>query len=264
MGFHEFFLENRKIPKDRKIFIPYFTLGDPGYEESLRIIKSAVQSGADALELGFPFSDPIADGPVIQRSTVRALHSGMDTKKCFKLIEKIREITDIPIGLLLYYNLVYKYGVERFCRDAGKSGVSGVLAADLYPEEATEYLKSLQRNKLESVFMVAQNTREPEMRSIISSTTGYLYLVAVLGVTGARDKVSEECISTISRLRERTELPICVGFGISSPEHARQFLRTGADGIIVGSAITRIIEDGLPDIEAICEKVSSFVKGFIR
>lgn len=262
MGFGDFFNDMRAASKTRKVFIPYFTLGDPTPSDSLKIVKAALDAGADALEVGFPFSDPIADGPVIQRANHRALSSHIDTDKCFSLIAEIRRYSRVPIGILIYYNLIFTYGVERFCRMAADSGAQAVLAADLPVEEAGPLLQSLSRHHLESVLMAGLNTGEDRLRKIIAATNGYLYLVAVLGVTGVRSEVSSRCLAAIESIRAMTPLPLCIGFGISSPAQARTFFPTGADGIIVGSALIKIIEDYLPDVDAVCDGVKEFVKSF--
>jgi tryptophan synthase alpha chain len=262
MGFGDFFSAKRAALKKRKVFIPYFTLGDPTASDSLKIVKAALDAGADALEIGFPFSDPIADGPVIQRANYRALSSSVDTDQCFRLMAEIRRYSPVPIGILIYYNLIYTCGVERFCRMAAASGAQAVLAADLPVEEAGPLLQNLRKFHLESVCMAGLNTGEDRLRKIITATTGYLYLVAVLGVTGARSEVSSRCLAAIESIRTMTSLPLCIGFGISSPAQARAFFPTGADGIIVGSAVIKIIEEKLPDVDAICEGVSDFVKSF--
>jgi len=262
MSINQYFRTRRLKTGESKAFIPYFTLGDPTPGASLALIKSAIDGGADALELGFPFSDPIADGPVIQRSTHRALQAGMTSERCFELIEKIREYTPAPIGLLLYYNLVHAYGIERFIRRAKSAGVQGILAADLPIEESITYGRTIEREHLETVFMAALNTGEEKLRKIIGLTTGYLYLVAVLGVTGERSKVSKRCIGMIKRIRKMSDIPVCVGFGISTPEHARTLEKTGVDGFIVGSAITRLIEENEKNPEAACIAVYKFIKSF--
>jgi tryptophan synthase alpha chain len=264
MGFRDYLLQRRKIKRERAAFIPYLTLGDPDEESSLRLIHAAIDGGADAIELGFPFSDPIADGPVIQRANARALHSGINTERCFRLLKRIREKSPVPIGLLIYYNLIHSYGIERFCMRAAMSGVGAILAADLPIEESLPLLRHMARNSLESVFMIGLNTPEEKMKRIIDVTTGYLYLVAVLGVTGERRSVSERCIATIEKVRSLTSHPLCVGFGISSPEQAGAFRRTGLDGVIVGSAVIRIIEESLPDMDQACRRLTAFVRGFTK
>jgi tryptophan synthase alpha chain len=261
-GFRSFLMERRATRGARKAFIPYFTLGDPDEVSSLRLIEAALSGGADALELGFPFSDPIADGPVIQRAAMRALLAGTTTDTCFLMLAAIRERSPVPMSLLVYYNLIHAYGIERFCGMAAQAGVGALLVADLPLEESGPLRKSMARNSLQSVFMVGLNTPPEKMKRIIEVTTGYLYLVAVLGVTGERQNVSKRCIETIETVRGLTSLPLCVGFGISSPEQAGAFLGTGVDGIIVGSAVIRIIEESLPDIERVCQRLTSFVRGF--
>jgi tryptophan synthase alpha chain len=262
VSINQYFRARRLKTGERKAFIPYFTLGDPTPGASLALIKSAIDGGADALELGFPFSDPVADGPVIQRSTRRALQAGMTTDRCFELIEKIREYSRAPIGLLLYYNLIHAYGLEPFMKRAKGAGVQAVLAADLPLEESIPFQRTLEREQLESVFMTALNTSENKLKRIIGATTGYLYLVAVLGVTGERSKVSKRCIGMIKRIGKISDIPLCVGFGISTPAHAGSFEKTGVDGFIVGSAIARLIEEHEKNPEAACIAIYKLVKSF--
>jgi len=225
--------------------IPFFVLGDPNPEDSLSLIMTAVNAGADALELGIAFSDPIADGPTIQKADSRALEQNVNCAAAFSIIQKIREKTDMPIGLLVYYNLICHYGVEAFYRDAAAAGVNSVLVADLCVDDADEVESYLQKYHLESVYMVTPNTSDERKRIIAQKCTGLIYTVAVLGVTGMREDVNLAVGPLVRSLKSMTAAPVCVGFGVSKPEHCRQIAQSGADGMFVGSAVVKIIEENL-------------------
>lgn len=240
--------------------IPFFVIGDPDFETSLEIVKTAIDSGADILELGIPFSDPIADGPVIQKADIRAMKSGITMKRSLEFIRKIKEYKDIPIGLLMYYNLVFQYGIEKFFKDFHKAGVNSVLAADLSIDDADEIIPSARAAGLDTVFMVTPNTEPDRMKLIASKTTGFIYTVSVLGVTGSRNKLSNQVESLVARLKKITDVPVCVGFGVSSPEHAVSIAKSGANGVIIGSKIVSFIEQNLDDKEIMKADIASFLK----
>jgi tryptophan synthase alpha chain len=243
----------------RAALIPFFVIGDPDFETSLSLVKAAMDAGADILELGVPFSDPIADGPTIQKADVRALRNGMTVKKALDFIEKIKSHRDIPIGLLMYYNLVYQYGTERFFNDFHRAGVNSVLVADLSIDDADEVAPAARAAGLDTVFMVTPNTSVERMKLIASKTTGFIYTVSLLGVTGSREQLSDTVEGLVGRLKEVTSVPVCVGFGISKPEHAAAVARAGADGVIIGSRIVAIIENNLGEKEKMRSEISSFV-----
>jgi len=243
----------------RAALIPFFVIGDPDFETSLSLVKTAIDAGADILELGVPFSDPIADGPTIQKADVRALRNGMTVKKALEFIEKIKSHRDVPIGLLMYYNLVYQYGTERFFNDSHSAGVNSVLVADLSIDDADEVAPAARAAGLDTVFMVTPNTSVERMKLIASKTTGFIYTVSLLGVTGSREQLSDTVEGLVGRLKDVTSVPVCVGFGISKPEHAVAVARAGADGVIIGSRIVAIIENNLGDKEKMRSEISSFV-----
>ena len=230
---------------DRAKLIPFFVLGDPDPDSSVELITSAVKAGADALELGIPFSDPIADGPTIQKADIRALEHNVDCAAAFDIIKRIKAACDVPIGLLMYYNLICNYGKEAFYRDAAAAGVNSVLVADLCVDDADEVTDLLQANNLDSVYMVTPNTSDDRRRMIAQRCTGLIYTVGVLGVTGARAELSDAIGPLVKQLKQMTNIPVCVGFGVSKPEHCRQLAQLGADGMFVGSAVVKIIEDNL-------------------
>jgi tryptophan synthase alpha chain len=244
----------------RAALIPFFVVGDPDFETSLAIIKAAIDAGADILELGIPFSDPIADGPTIQKADVRARNSGMNVAKALEFIANIKDYKDIPIGLLMYYNLVYQYGTEKFFRDFHQAGVNSVLVADLSIDDADEITTPAASAGVDTVFMVTPNTETERMRLIASKTTGFIYTVSLLGVTGSREKLSDTVEGLVDKLKKLTNVPVCVGFGISKAEHAAVVASAGADGVIIGSKIVGLIEKNLGNREKCLAEISAFLR----
>lgn len=255
-SYHEMFNE-LKI-KGEGAFVPFIVAGDPDFETSIEIVKKFVESGADALEIGFPFSDPVADGPSVQAADLRSLKSGMTTDRCFEFISKIREFTSIPIGLLVYYNLIYTRGVENFYKNASQVGVTGILAADLPPEEAETAVKMAEKYNINQIFMVAQTTGNDRIDKIVELGSGFLYVVAVMGVTGARSDINTSTVELIKRVKSRTDLPMIVGFGISKPEHVKYVIKSGSDGAIVASAIINITTKNINNMDKAIEEIGEF------
>lgn len=245
--------------QNKTALIPFFVIGDPDSDTSLAIVKAAIDAGADVLELGIPFSDPIADGPTIQKADIRALKSGMNVGKALEFIRKVKDYKDIPIGLLMYYNLVYQYGVEKFFGDFHRAGVNSVLVADLSIDDADEITGPASSAGLDTVFMVTPNTGIERMKQIAARTTGFVYTVSVLGVTGSRERLSDTVEDLVGRLKAVTDVPVCVGFGISGPDHAATVARAGADGVIIGSKIVGLIESNLGDRESTLAQISTFL-----
>ncbi len=246
--------------RKQKAFIPFFVIGDPSYKTSMDAVKASLDAGADMLELGIGFSDPIADGPSIQAADLRALNAGMTVDRAFRFIEEVRKFSQVPIGLLVYYNLVLRRGVSRFCRQAGKAGVDGILAADVPIEEAGPVIEGCKSSGVDPIFMVTPTTTPERLDKILVHADGFLYLVALLGVTGARGDLHPEALRMIRRVRARTDLPLCVGFGISRPEHVQALSRAGADGAIVGSAIVNLIARNLRTKGKLPEVVRRYVR----
>jgi tryptophan synthase alpha chain len=244
--------------KGEGAFIPFIVAGDPDFETSIHMVKKFIENGADALEIGFPFSDPVADGPSVQAADLRSLESGMTTDRCFEFINKIREFTSIPIGLLVYYNLIYKRGIENFYKKASEVGVTGILAADLPPEEAGTAVEMARKYDLDQIFMVAQTTTNERIDKIVKLGSGFLYVVAVMGVTGARSDIKTSTVELIRRVKIRTDLPLAVGFGISKPEHVKNVIKSGADGAIVASAIIDITTKNINNMDSALEEIGSF------
>jgi tryptophan synthase alpha chain len=248
-------LKNQK----RAALIPFFVIGDPDFQTSLAVVKAAADAGADVLELGIPFSDPIADGPTIQKADVRAMRRGMNLHRALEFIHAVKNHRDIPIGLLMYYNLIHQYGTEAFFQDFHAVGVNSVLVADLSIDDAEEVVGPARAAGLDTVFMVTPNTEPQRMKRIAAQTTGFLYAVSLLGVTGSRETLSNAAEGLVRQLKSITNVPVCVGFGVSKPEHARAIAAAGADGVIIGSRLVAMIEDHLNEPAQAIAEVGRFL-----
>ena len=246
----------------RPAFMPFLVAGDPDFETSLSVFK-AIAPHADMLEIGFPYSDPLADGPTIQAADERALHSGIDTDKVFSLISKIRTFYKGPISVLVYANLVYQYGIDKFYKHAAKSGIDGVLVPDVPYEESEQFVKAAKKHKVAPVFMVTQTTNEARLKKILQYAEGYLYLVSVLGVTGSRTSMGNDTYDFIRRIRKHTKLPLALGFGISKKEHITNAAKAGIDGVIVGSAIIKLLEANLTNPKQAAKKIEGYIEELI-
>ena len=255
MGRIEEVLTGAKSP----VFIGFTVAGDPDKTTCVRIARALIAGGTDILELGVPFSDPVADGPTIQKADERALGAGTTPATVFEIVRTIRKESDVPIVLLTYYNIVYRRGIERFYREAHDAGVDGILLADMPVEESDEVCNIASRRDIAPIFLISQTTSDKRIKKIAAKARGYLYLVAVLGVTGVREQVTEGAIDLVRRVRMHTPLPLALGFGISKPAHAQICARAGADGVIVGSAIVEIVERTLKDPDAMERKLKEYV-----
>jgi len=224
-----------------KAFIPFITAGDPDLETTVRLVPELARSGSDLVELGIPFSDPVADGPTIQRSSERALKRGYRLADYLEAVRSIRRATDVPIILFSYYNPLYQYGLERLARDARAAGVDGMLVTDMTPEESDEYRACLEMNEMDAIFLAAPTSNDERIEKIANCSRGFVYLVSCTGVTGARESLSDSIVPTLRRIRSHTDLPVAVGFGISRPDQVRKIWSI-ADGAVVGSAIVALIE----------------------
>lgn len=234
----------------RPLFVPFVVIGDPNPKESALIIRTLIESGADALELGFPFSDPTADGPIIQAADVRALGSGTTIDDCFGVLRKIREQSAIPIGLLVYFNIVLQRGIEKFYQDCKTCGVTSVLIADLPAEHMNDVSEAANDADILQVCIVSELTTDERLKIVLQHAGGYLYLVSSPSVTGTKDNVMQQSIAAlVARIRAQTDLPLFVGFGISTVSDVERVIKTGADGVIVGS---RIVND-VPDLRKIAQ-----------
>ena len=226
----------------RKAFIPFITAGDPDLKTTADLILALDRAGADIIELGVPFSDPIADGPVIQRATERALATRTTLKDILRLGADIRRKSEVPLLIMSYYNPLLHYGLDKLAHDAAAAGYDGILASDLTVEESGPFIESMKSAGLNTVFMVAPTSSPERIRKIAETSTGFLYAVSRTGVTGERQELSTDLRDFLKTLRSHTQVPIAVGFGISRPEHV-QAVWQEADGAVVGSALVREIEE---------------------
>jgi len=248
----------RLITNNKKALIPYITAGDPSLELTKKLIFKLEENGADIIELGVPFSDPMADGPTIQRASERALKNNVSLKNVLDLVSDVRTSTEIPIILFGYYNPFFTYGTEKFSKDAKRAGVDGALIVDLPPDEADELKVHMDRAGLDIIFLLAPTSTEERIKLITRKAGGFIYYVSLTGVTGAKTKFDsciEEHVATVKRF---TDLPVGIGFGISNPDQAGKVVKW-ADGVIVGSAIVKIIEENLKNQDMV-NKVGEFVK----
>jgi tryptophan synthase alpha chain len=246
----------------RKAFIAYITGGDPTPEHTVSLVQALERGGASLIELGVPFSDPIADGPVIQRASERALRAGATLAGLLESVREIRRSSQIPIILFSYLNPLMRYGFERLARDASEAGVDGVLLTDLSVEEAEAPVRELRRYGLDTVFLAAPTSSERRLRLVAEHSSGFIYLVSRTGVTGAQEQVSDAVQPLIARLRPLTNLPLAVGFGISTPEQVKQVAEL-ADGAVVGSAIVKFIEQNAAASD-LAARLESFTASLTR
>ena len=224
----------------RKALIPYIMSGDPSLSATKKYVLELEDAGADMIELGVPFSDPLADGPTIQRASERSLKHGTTLKKVLGMVKEIRIKTDIPLLLMTYYNPVFKFGIDRFIRAAVTAGVDGVIIPDLIPDEAGEFMAISRRQGLETVFLLAPTSTRDRIRKVSGASTGFIYYVSITGITGAKLSLGKGMESTLNVLKAVTKKPVAVGFGISKPAEARMVSKL-ADGVIIGSAIVKLI-----------------------
>ena len=242
----------------KKAFIPYITLGDPSLEATYKLVLELERAGADVVELGVPFSDPLADGPVIQRATERALRGGFTLRKGLELVSELRKKSELPLVLFSYYNPLFAYGFESLTQNARASGVDGILITDLSVEEAMLPVGMLRKMDLDTIFLAAPTSTEDRIEKIARLCSGFIYAISRTGVTGMQKTVSEEVAPLVARIRIYSDLPIVVGFGISQPEQVKE-VGLQADGSVVGSAIVRCIEENLEDAR-LAERVGDFAR----
>lgn len=249
----------RELKKEKKTaLIPFITAGDPNLKTTKELVLEMERRGADIIELGAPFSDPIADGPTIQAAGIRAMKHKISLEDILKLVKDLRKKTEVPLVLMTYYNLFFNYGIEKFVIQARKNGVDGVIAADLPIEEAGELKRYARKNNLATIFLASPTSPPQRLKLIAKETRGFIYYVSLTGVTGARKKLPEDLIFSLKKLKRFTKKPIAVGFGISKPEHIRK-IRRYADGAVVGSAIVSVIEKNLQS-KNLVKKVGDFVE----
>lgn len=232
--------ETAKAFENGKAFIPFITCGDPDLETTAKIVREAVANGADLIELGIPFSDPTAEGPVIQGANIRALKGGVTTDKVFDLVRKLRKDVTVPMVFMTYSNVVFSYGADKFISTCKEIGINGLILPDLPYEEKEEFLPQCKKYGVDLISLIAP-TSENRIAMIAKEADGFIYLVSSLGVTGTRSEISTDLKSIVDVIRQNTSVPCAIGFGISTPEQAKKMADI-ADGAIVGSAIIKIIE----------------------
>jgi tryptophan synthase alpha chain len=232
-----------KLKKEgRKGFVAFVTAGDPSLERTVEIALEMDKAGVDVLELGVPFSDPLADGPVIQRSSQRALERGVTLRDVLAVVKRIREKSEIPIVLFSYYNPLLRYGLEKLVADARSAGVDGSLVTDLPPDEAAEWIGVARKGDLDTVFLAAPTSPPERLRAVADASRGFVYAVSRTGVTGERDAISTDASPLVASVKERTSLPVALGFGISKPEQVAAAAKV-CDAVVVGTTLVRFLEE---------------------
>ena len=240
--------------KWHKALIPYITTGYPDTETTLKAISLLTENGADIIELGIPFSDPLADGATIQESSYQALLKGVNTDTCLEIAQKARTSTTAPLVFMTYYNPVLQYGLERFCRAGAEAGIYGLIVPDLPPEEGTDLENYTSRYGLDLIYLLAPTSTPERIKMVADKSRGYIYLVSVAGVTGARSSLPPDLATFIARVRQAAKQPLCVGFGISTTEQAGEIGKL-ADGVIIGSKLIQLMKE---------DKTLSSLAKFIR
>jgi len=247
--------------------IGYAVAGYPDQESTLDVIKAMVNGGVDIVELGIPFSDPIADGPTIQRASYAALQKGMTPTHALQIAKQINDSLGIPLAIMTYCNILYKPGFDGFLRSARSNGVDGLIIPDLTFEESKELKKYASKHNMDTIFLVSPNTSEERIKAIVNVTTGFLYLVSVFGTTGEREAFEDYTVQAIKKVKKysRSKVPLAVGFGVSREEHVRFMLNAGADAVIVGSAFINLIEqNGKQEMTSKIESLARSLKNAAR
>jgi tryptophan synthase alpha chain len=229
-------------------------VGYPSVEITLKAVLRFANIGCDIIELGIPFSDPLADGATIQQASYEALKQGVTTMVCFEVAQELRRQVEIPLVFMTYYNPVLTFGLDKFCSTCSKVGIDGLIIPDLPPEEGKDLEKSTKRQGLDLIYLLSPASTEERIKLVVSRSSGFIYLVSLTGVTGVRDRLPEELEGFVAKVRKRTEKPLCVGFGVSTPEQARR-VASIADGVIVGSRIIQLLNK-----DESLENACSFVK----
>lgn len=245
--------------KNQKALISYIMTGFPNEKATISTVRGLVKGGVDIIELGFPFSDPLADGPVIQNASTVSLEKGTNIVKFFSLVKKIRKETDIPLILMTYTNILYHKGYGKFISEAKKAGIDGFILPDMSIEESKEYLQAA-KNKADTIFLISPNTSKTRIQKISKASSGFLYLVAVFGTTGVKTGIKKYTLDAIKQVKKQTKgkIPIGIGFGVSTPDDVKKYIKAGADAVIVGSAYLKLIEK-TPQNQ-LESKIASFTK----
>jgi len=245
--------------KNQKALISYIMAGFPNEKATISTVRGLVKGGVDIIELGFPFSDPLADGPVIQNASTISLEKGTKIVKFFTLVKKIRKETDIPLILMTYTNILYHQGYAKFISEAKKAGIDGFILPDMSIEESREYLEAAKSNA-DTIFLISPNTSKTRIQKITKASSGFLYLVAVFGTTGVKSGIKKYTLDAIKQVKKQTKgkIPIGIGFGVSTPDDVKKYIKAGADAVIVGSAYLKLIEK-TPQ-KQLESKIASFTK----
>lgn len=232
----------RRKREGRPAFVAFVTAGDPSLLRTVELAGELDREGVDVLELGVPFSDPLADGPVIQRASERALRRGVTLRQVLDAVREIRKRSELPLLLFTYLNPILQYGMERLARDAKQAGADGVLVTDLPPEEAEEWLAAARAADLDTVFLAAPTSPDERLRRVAEASRGFVYAISCTGVTGERVTLSDDARPLVERMRRLTREPVILGFGVSTPAHVKE-VGEAADGVVVGSALVRFLEE---------------------
>ena len=244
---------------NNKKLITFVTGGDPDLKTSKKIVKKIIQSGSDIIEIGMPFSDPMADGPIIQESSNRAIKKGIDLENIFNISADIRKYNDkIPIILMGYYNLIFHYGIKKFVKKCIGSGVDGLIIVDLQPEEDLELINALNKTNIDLIRLITPTTNENRLKTILKNASGFLYYVTITGITGQKTADMKELSKSINKIKKYTNLPVVSGFGIKNIKHVKEACKV-ADGVVIGSAIIKIIENNLNNLENGIKTISNFI-----
>lgn len=244
---------------EKPAFVAYMVAGDPDIERSKIVASALVEGGADIIEVGIPFTDPVADGPVIQAADGRALSAGTVPATAFGIASHIRNFSDVPVVIFTYINPIIRMGFDRFYAETKAGGADAVLIVDMPVEEADEALEAAEKHGLAQIFLVSITTSEERMKKIAGKAKGFAYLISALGTTGQRDRIPDEALDLIARAKEVFDIPVVVGFGISGPENAKKMIDAGADGVVVGSAIVSMVEKNPENTDELRESLKNFV-----
>lgn len=253
----------KKVFDNGKAFIPFLTAGDPDLETTEKLICAMADNGADLIEIGIPFSDPVAEGPVIQRASERALSTGITTDDIFDMVAKVRKTTDVPLAFMTYINLIFTYGAEKFMSRCSELDVSAVIIPDIPYEEKEELAPACKKYGISFISLIAPTSKD-RIKMIAKDAEGFVYCVSSMGVTGMRSEMNNHISDMIDSVKEVNDIPCAVGFGVSTPEQAEEYARY-ADGVIVGSAVVKIVEQyGKDSVEYVADYVSSMKQAIVR